>query len=89
MTEETATQRVADLFTETAYSEEMREIIREDLASMSAEELVEGFREAEQVTQGLLVMGEALGIATYTLLSDAARRLGEALRRAEALRQGT
>jgi ferritin-like metal-binding protein YciE len=89
MTEVTATQRVADLFTETAYSEEMREIIREDLASMSAEELVEGFREAEQVTQGLLVMGEALGIATYTLLSDAARRLGEALRRAEALRQGT
>ena len=87
MTEQTTTggtRDIAALFTELA-GRELEEIIEDELASVSAEELVKGFREATQVMDGLLVMGETMNQQTYTVLSDAARRANEGLRRAKAL----
>lgn len=74
---------LADLFLELADGE-LAEIIRGDLADVSPRELAEQLREAERVLAGLVVMGEALSMATYTVLADAHRRASEARRRAEA-----
>jgi hypothetical protein len=79
----TGLEPVADLFLELA-DDELAGYIRGDLADVSPRELAEQLREAERVLAGLVVMGEALGMATYMVLADAHRRAREARRRAEA-----
>jgi hypothetical protein len=79
-----ATQEpVVDLFLDLA-DDELAEIIRADIADVSPRELAEQLREACEVLEGLVVVGEALGMATFMLLSEARRRAHEARRRAEA-----
>ena len=81
MTEQRTKAKPADLFTQSADDAEHAQMIREDLATLSPEELVAGFREAVKVVGGFVVAAEALSIPTYTVLADAARRADEGLRR--------
>lgn len=74
---------VADLFVDLA-DDELEGFIRDDLAALEPDDLAEQFREAVRVLSGLVVMGEALSMATYTVLADALRRAQEAHRRSRA-----
>jgi hypothetical protein len=65
--------------------EETQQMIREAAATMTPEDLVEQFRVACDVLDGLVVGAEAINWATLTALSDARARAEEALARAEGL----
>jgi hypothetical protein len=74
---------VADLFVDLA-DDELREIIQADIADLSPRELADQLREACGVLEGMVVVAEAMSMATYMVLSNARRRAHEARRRAEA-----
>ncbi len=76
MTTNAKVPNLADLFADTA-DPEHASLIAEDLATLTPKELSESFREATRVTQGLMVMGEGLSMATYMVLADAYRRAEE------------
>jgi hypothetical protein len=77
--------QVTELFTESAYDTEEAEGIREDLATLSPEELRAGLIEASGVIEGFVVASEALSMVTFLAASDARRRVHEAVKRATQL----
>ncbi len=84
MNDSEASESIVALFADQADEEGMA-YMREHVAQMSAEELVEESREACMVLEGLAVMAEALGWVSFTVLSDARSRAQEVLEVAEAL----
>ncbi len=85
MNEQGSARHVVAPFTEGA-DEETAQMIRRSAATMTPEELCEELSVACGVLDGLVVVAEAVGWATYTALSDARSRARDALDRAEALR---
>jgi hypothetical protein len=86
MDEERTAEYVVARFTgEAGADAETAQMILEAAATMTPEDLVEEFRVACDVLDGLVVMAEAVNWATLTALSDARAWAGVALSRAEGL----